>query len=211
MTIPRLVLPAVLLLGLACGGGGTTTTPPPVAPPPVAPATPTPTPPAAPVTPAPVEPAAPVPPAAPAAKTFDQAAFTCCGSERAGYVLREYLDVQRRLVAGDPNRINGQLTALGGAARSAIKMGGYPADQNAVLERIAATADAMLSKNLDDKRKEFKTLSVDVIAFLRQHPGGSTRIAEAWCPMAEGGWLQTESTISNPYYGSAMLTCGNFK
>lgn len=211
MPIARLVLPALLLLSLACAGGESPTPPPPVAPPPVAPATPSSTPPAAPVTPAPVPDATPAPPAAPVASTFDQAAFTCCGSERAGLVLREYLDVQRRLVAGDPNRINGQLTALGGAARSAIKMGGYPADQNAVLERIAATANAMLSMNLDEKRKAFKTLSADAITFLRQHPGGSTRVAEAYCPMAEGSWLQTESTISNPYYGSAMLTCGEFK
>lgn len=37
------------------------------------------------------------------------------------------------------------------------------------------------------------------------------KIIVAYCPMAPGRWLQTESTISNPYYGSQMLTCGVFE
>ena len=35
----------------------------------------------------------------------------------------------------------------------------------------------------------------------------------AWCPMAMGNrsafWLQRESSISNPYHGQSMLTCGS--
>ena len=37
------------------------------------------------------------------------------------------------------------------------------------------------------------------------------KIIVAYCPMAPGRWLQTEKTISNPYYGSQMLTCGVFE
>ena len=33
----------------------------------------------------------------------------------------------------------------------------------------------------------------------------------AFCPMARRPWLQKEDKIRNPYYGSAMLDCGEFK
>jgi hypothetical protein len=29
--------------------------------------------------------------------------------------------------------------------------------------------------------------------------------------MVQRSWLQKDEKISNPYYGSAMLTCGEFK
>ena len=29
--------------------------------------------------------------------------------------------------------------------------------------------------------------------------------------MLQKPWLQKGDTIANPYYGSSMLTCGNFK
>jgi hypothetical protein len=33
----------------------------------------------------------------------------------------------------------------------------------------------------------------------------------AYCPMVRKSWLQKDGTISNPYYGSSMQTCGEFK
>ena len=33
----------------------------------------------------------------------------------------------------------------------------------------------------------------------------------AYCPMVKKSWLQKGETIANPYYGSEMLTCGDFK
>jgi hypothetical protein len=29
-----------------------------------------------------------------------------------------------------------------------------------------------------------------------------------YCPMKKSNWLSNEKTVKNPYYGSAMLTCG---
>lgn len=31
------------------------------------------------------------------------------------------------------------------------------------------------------------------------------------CPMAGADWVQTRKTVSNPYFGSAMATCGRIK
>ena len=33
----------------------------------------------------------------------------------------------------------------------------------------------------------------------------------AVCPMKQKPWLQEGSDIKNPYYGSSMLTCGDFR
>ncbi len=33
----------------------------------------------------------------------------------------------------------------------------------------------------------------------------------AYCPMVRRSWLQKDEKISNPYYGAAMPTCGEFK
>ena len=32
-----------------------------------------------------------------------------------------------------------------------------------------------------------------------------------YCPMVNKQWLQKGETVSNPYYGKAMLTCGEKK
>ena len=36
-------------------------------------------------------------------------------------------------------------------------------------------------------------------------------VRQAYCPMAGRSWLQKDGAIRNPYYGSAMPTCGEFK
>lgn len=33
----------------------------------------------------------------------------------------------------------------------------------------------------------------------------------AYCPMVDKEWLQTTAELRNPFYGSMMLTCGEFR
>lgn len=201
------VVPVALAFALACSGGSAPTEP--AAAPPAAPAAPE-----APATPAPT--AAPMPVVAPppAPKTFDEAAFTCCDNDRADRLLDKYLEIESRLVKGTEDGIAGQYTGLHGVAQGAIEKGGFGPDQNAILKRIADNATASGTEDLAGKRKRFKDISADVILFLREHDGtGKVKVATTFCPMFEGGatWLQTESSVMNPYYGSDMLSCGNFQ
>ena len=32
----------------------------------------------------------------------------------------------------------------------------------------------------------------------------------AYCPMVQKSWVQEDGAIRNPFYGSAMLSCGTF-
>jgi hypothetical protein len=36
-------------------------------------------------------------------------------------------------------------------------------------------------------------------------------VRTAYCPMAKKSWLQKGDTLANPYYGTSMPTCGEFK
>lgn len=40
-------------------------------------------------------------------------------------------------------------------------------------------------------------------------PAGT--LYEVYCPMAKAGWLQADKTVRNPYFGQAMLDCGQIK
>ena len=59
-------------------------------------------------------------------------------------------------------------------------------------------------------RKAFKTLSESVIKM--ELPAG---YGVVFCPMYDnmkgGSWVQKRGTVANPYFGSTMLTCGEFK
>lgn len=72
------------------------------------------------------------------------------------------------------------------------------------------------SGTIESIRREFDTIS-EILLKLEEifGHGGETTFIEAFCPMAFDGrgarWLQTSGELLNPYYGSAMPTCGVVK
>lgn len=68
------------------------------------------------------------------------------------------------------------------------------------------------SKDLASQRKEFTYLSSDVIAMFTHATLKKGPIYVQHCPMANKGdggyWLSSEKKIQNPYYGDAMMECG---
>lgn len=88
------------------------------------------------------------------------------------------------------------------------------ADARAALETLATIGDdtvrplaraAAEAEDLAAMREGFKPLSDAVGGW--DLPRG---YAAAYCPMFAGGstWIQRDGPVRNPYYGSAMLTCG---
>jgi len=84
-------------------------------------------------------------------------------------------------------------------------------DERAAL--LAATAELQRAQDIAVMRIAFEALARDVLALERMfgHDGEATWI-EAYCPMAfddtGAAWLQPKGTIHNPYFGAAMLVCG---
>jgi hypothetical protein len=63
------------------------------------------------------------------------------------------------------------------------------------------------SKSLDEARGAFAKLSDKAVKLARNQPGYFI----LYCPMVEKYWVQTSPTVTNPYAGKEMITCGEVK
>lgn len=142
---------------------------------------------------------APAPAKVPLAETkAPDHGFVCCDSDAATSIVAAYIKLNDRLAGDDDAGAKLALTALANAAATEL-----PTESAA----LAALAD----KPIKDKREALKPISTRLIAYAKAHTGGEAKVAEAYCPMADASWIQSGSTIANPYYGAEMLTCGSFK
>ena len=73
---------------------------------------------------------------------------------------------------------------------------------------IAARAVAGAS-DINAARAAFGPLSDALIAYGEEVGFGDLKVA--YCPMARKSWVQKDDQILNPFYGSVMLSCGEFK
>jgi hypothetical protein len=116
-------------------------------------------------------------------------------------VLDSYLKVQTALAADELATATLESKAL---AVAAVKAGGDSAKLGPPAEKLGA------AKSLEAARAAFGDLSDAIIKLAGgKSPGGDVHVA--YCPMVKKSWLQKGETISNPYYGKSMLTCGEIK
>ena len=81
------------------------------------------------------------------------------------------------------------------------------------LSIVTENAEHLHHLPLEQARMQFKPISHAILELATQIRGeGNERVfRHFFCPMVkegEGDWLQFEERISNPYYGSQMLRCG---
>lgn len=86
-----------------------------------------------------------------------------------------------------------------------------PPEVGSLIEKARALEAAA---DIKSRRAAFQPLSDQLIALIREH--GVDQVGNAYvvhCPMALGGkgadWLSAAPSVLNPYYGDAMLTCGD--
>lgn len=111
-----------------------------------------------------------------------------------------YLHIQ---VALANDSTDGVAEAARTIAAEAAGMGEQAAAIGAAAETLADAAD------LQSARDAFGPLSDALIVYGRDVGFGELRLA--YCPMVDKEWLQATSEIRNPFYGSMMLTCGEFR
>jgi hypothetical protein len=118
-------------------------------------------------------------------------------------IVGSYLDIQARLATDKLDGIKPAAQAIGQQG-ARLGAGGAPivkaaraleeaADLKAAREAFGVLSDAVIAQGTAENWKDVPDLRV------------------AYCPMARKSWLQKEEAIRNPYYGSSMLTCGEFK
>lgn len=125
-------------------------------------------------------------------------------AQPAQAVLDNYLKVQAALARDSFEGVSGAATAMTKAAQADAKQTLSP--------KVAPQADALAnSRDLSSARAAFKALSESLIQYLKDQKVPPGTYHEAYCPLAKASWLQTGTTIANPYLGKDMLRCGQFK
>lgn len=79
---------------------------------------------------------------------------------------------------------------------------------NALLKDASAISE---SKDIKMQREHFANLSNNMSALAKAVKLSDQPVYQVYCPMKKASWLSSEKEIKNPYYGSAMLTCGTVK
>jgi Cu(I)/Ag(I) efflux system membrane fusion protein len=118
-------------------------------------------------------------------------------------VVGSYLEIQAQLASDKMDGVKASATALATRAGALGEAGGP------VAKAAKTVADAA---DLKAAREAFGPLSDAVIAAAKAEGWKDlSDVKLAYCPMAKKSWLQKDEKINNPYYGTAMATCGEFK
>lgn len=64
--------------------------------------------------------------------------------------------------------------------------------------------------DLRGAREAFKPLSQSLIEYVSKYPALAKSYRHVHCSMANADWLQSGSSVNNPYLGKAMAGCGQF-
>jgi hypothetical protein len=127
-------------------------------------------------------------------------------------ILETYYAAKNALVAGDASgaakhaaSFNAAVSALDNKSMSADESNYFKSVQPALLTESKAIAS---SKDLAKQREAFSKLSQTMIILAKSVKLDTKPVYVDYCPMKKASWLSAEPAIKNPYYGSAMLTCG---
>ncbi|WP_316800316.1 DUF3347 domain-containing protein [Pedobacter frigidisoli] len=118
-------------------------------------------------------------------------------------ILVQYFNLKNALVKSDSSKAQAAAKIL------EKSLAGYEGCEPTALiaGKIASKAD------LATQRKDFTTLSADIIALVKSSELEKGTVYVQHCPMANkgdgGDWLSSEKQIRNPYYGDEMLECGS--
>jgi len=137
------------------------------------------------------------------AAAFVLAACTVRAAELPASLIDPYIRVQQALAADKIDSVKQDATQIAAAAASL----GDPAKKlNEAAQKLARAAD------VKEARKAFGDVNDALFAYMQST--GATKpagVKAAFCPMTSHPWLQKGEKIQNPYYGSEMLDCGEFK
>ena len=120
-------------------------------------------------------------------------------------LLTYYYNIKNALVADD-------FTSASTNARSFVKTANSvdyklisEGNINTLVKDATKIAEA---KDIKNQRIYFANLSTNMAAVAKAVKLTDQPVYLTYCPMKKAYWLSNEKAIKNPYYGSAMLTCG---
>lgn len=125
--------------------------------------------------------------------------------DKLSSLLSQYYSLKNALVAGDGNAASTSADAFSKTLNS-IDHAVVPEESMTALLKDATALSQ--TKDVKKQRDYFSTFSTNMAALSKTVKLTSEPIYQAYCPMKKASWLSSDKTIKNPYFGSAMLTCG---
>jgi hypothetical protein len=120
-------------------------------------------------------------------------------------LLNYYYQIKDALISGDPNTAAIQAEAFLKTANGISNRTISEGSRNALVKDAGVISE---SNDLKKQREVFANLSTNMYALASSLKSTSEPIYYQYCPMKKAYWLSADQAIKNPYYGSAMLTCG---
>lgn len=130
-------------------------------------------------------------------------------------VLNSYMELKEALVLSDPIKVQ----QVSGKALKQLKRVNSSAVKGAVVGQISTLEKSFMAismtASIEKQRQQFALLSNQFVSIIPNINNSEKPIYVVHCPMANNNkgsdWLSWEQEIRNPYYGEAMLTCGEIK
>ena len=120
-------------------------------------------------------------------------------------LLASYFNIKDALVAGNANSASSGaeqfVKTANGIDYKVISEGNI----NALLKDAGKISD---TKDIKQQRELFTNFSTNMFTLAKAVKLTTQPVYEAYCPMKKAYWLSSDKAIKNPYFGSAMLTCG---
>lgn len=121
-------------------------------------------------------------------------------------LLTQYYQLKDALVAGNGNVSSTRAQEFIKTANSIDYKIISEGNINALLKDATPISE---SRDINKQREHFANLSNNMAALAKAVKLTTDPIYKQYCPMKKTNWLSNEKAIKNPYYGNAMLTCGN--
>ncbi|MBS1738243.1 MAG: DUF3347 domain-containing protein [Bacteroidetes bacterium] len=141
------------------------------------------------------------------ATAFMQQSFAqdTSNQKQLSQLLTSYYQVKDALIEGNSTtaslKAEAFLKTANGISNRTISEG----SRNALVKDAGVISE---TKDLKKQREVFANLSTNMYALAKSLKLTTEPIYYNYCPMKKAYWLSSDKVIKNPYYGSAMLTCG---
>jgi hypothetical protein len=121
-------------------------------------------------------------------------------------LLQSYYGIKDALVAGSAKTASAKAEEFLKSANGISHRNLSEGNRDAFLKDAGAISE---TNDLKKQREYFSNLSSNMVALAKSVKLSTEPIYLVYCPMKRANWLSKDKTIQNPYYGSAMLTCGS--
>ena len=141
------------------------------------------------------------------ATAFVQQSFAqdTSNQKQLSQLLVSYYQIKDALINGNSNTAALQaeefLKTANGISNRTISEG----SRDALVKDAGIISD---SKDIKKQREVFANFSTNMYALAKSLKLTTEPVYYNYCPMKKASWLSSDKAIKNPYFGSAMLTCG---